>query len=584
MDTNPLFNINSQIKGSESSSQAPKQHATAENTAPTAENTDATKEKQDTHPYTTIGKLYENITYLQRYGGDVFFTIAIITIAFIGTAYYSTQYYSQDIVKNWDTQRCNPAVMPFAGLINPPTDGTSPSEFTKQNFQDCIQKDLKDAGNIAIEPVEYSVSVVTSVIQGLADIVNSVRNMIGSMRTKSESIIGQVVGKIHNVFITLQTIIIALRDFFGKLQGILVASLYTAIGVFYTMKSSIGALFQLIVLILIALAVMILALMTNPFTIALAIPLIVIFILISIPLTLIAVILGRVFKLHLSGIPAVPGCFGKSTRLQLENGEFKYVDQIQPGDMLINNHRVTAAFTIDATHETMYKLNNNIISGTHYVWYNGSFIKVNSHPNAIRTVYDEPYIYCIGSSNKSIYLEDGLLVLDYDDMLPKDYSLLSMYHVNGYNENEIHEKMDGGFYQDTPIRCMEGPKEIQHVKVGDILLSGASVVGTVRIYAKDLKHQLVSIEKTRMKYSFWKKKNIYASHNVIKYGLSGFKPVYMSGEYTEVTNSDNIEMNYKYLYHLITSNGIFQICDTQYAHYNQLIDYYIGENIGSNNL
>ena len=53
-----------------------------------------------------------------------------------------------------------------------------------------------------------------------------------------------------NMMIPLQQIIIGMRDMLSKIQGTLTASLFTLLGSYYTLRSLMGAIAQLIITIL----------------------------------------------------------------------------------------------------------------------------------------------------------------------------------------------------------------------------------------------------------------------------------------------------------------------------------------------
>ena len=83
--------------------------------------------------YTKINKMYNKKTYLASYGLDILITIVICLIFFVATSYFYIMNNLKPIVADWSNQKCSPAVIPFAGLINNGTT-TTPMEFTEQNF------------------------------------------------------------------------------------------------------------------------------------------------------------------------------------------------------------------------------------------------------------------------------------------------------------------------------------------------------------------------------------------------------------------------------------------------------------------
>ena len=90
-----------------------------------------------------IGDLYNHSTYSEKNGGSIFMTVLILFVFFIALSYYYVMAQAKPIKDNWVNERCSPAVMPFAGLINKP-EGQSAFDFTGENFSFCTQNIIKD--------------------------------------------------------------------------------------------------------------------------------------------------------------------------------------------------------------------------------------------------------------------------------------------------------------------------------------------------------------------------------------------------------------------------------------------------------
>ena len=73
---------------------------------------------------------------------------------FLAISYYYVYNHIEPIKADWVNQRCNPKVMPFAGLINKP-DNKTITEFTGENFNYCTQTILTNLTGIAVQPFQY---------------------------------------------------------------------------------------------------------------------------------------------------------------------------------------------------------------------------------------------------------------------------------------------------------------------------------------------------------------------------------------------------------------------------------------------
>ena len=69
-----------------------------------------------------LNGLYKKTTYLDMYGGSVFMMLLTLLVFFILFSYFRVMNNIKPIKSQWAVQRCNPSVIPFAGLINKPRD------------------------------------------------------------------------------------------------------------------------------------------------------------------------------------------------------------------------------------------------------------------------------------------------------------------------------------------------------------------------------------------------------------------------------------------------------------------------------
>ena len=178
-----------------------------------------------------ISELYNKSTYTEKNGGSIFMTVLILFVFFIAMSYFYVMSRAQPIKDNWVSERCSPAVMPFAGLINKPQ-GKSAFDFTGENFAFCTQNIIQDITSIFLIPVNAATNMILLVFTELAEAIQAIRNIINNIRKAFAGISQEIFGRILNVLIPIQKITISMKDMFGKVQGILTACLFTFMGVY----------------------------------------------------------------------------------------------------------------------------------------------------------------------------------------------------------------------------------------------------------------------------------------------------------------------------------------------------------------
>ena len=132
--------------------------------------------------FKVINKIYNKAGFLEKYGGSLWLTLILILVFFVAISYYHVLNNIQPIKSDWLNQRCNPSVMPFAGIINKPDDQTA-FEFTASNFNNCIYSILSDIINIFLAPLYYLVNVLTTLMNLIGESLQAVRQVFDSIRT-----------------------------------------------------------------------------------------------------------------------------------------------------------------------------------------------------------------------------------------------------------------------------------------------------------------------------------------------------------------------------------------------------------------
>ena len=529
-----------------------------------------------------INKLYENLSYFDQYGTSLilFIIITIILILFIGGCYAMININA--VREDWVNQRCKPYVIPIAGLINRPP-GVSIKDFTEQNFNYCSQTILKGMTSATVEPITYTTKLMSGALNGMENAMNDVRPMFNKSRDFFKNLTEDVMGRVINITVPLQQIVITFKDFISKVMGTMATGLFTALGSYLTLKSVFGVIAKVILIVLIAIAALIVIFWITPFTYGAAIAATAVFVATSIPLAIILVFMSKILDINPGiNIPSVK-CFDKNTQFILKNGTKKPICNLQLGEKLQNNSTITTKITVDAANSVMYNLNGIIVSDSHIVKYNNKWIRVDEHPYSIKiNDYKEPYLYCINTDNKTIELND-VLFTDWDEIFDEDLekikniklknvkykfnvdSNINNLHDINVENMDIHKYLDGGFNGDTIIKLKNGlVKKIKNVNIGDVLENGEKVYGYTEIDGTNLNEQSL--------YNLAKNKFIQGGGNI---NICDKTINYTSTLDLDEKNKKNINDFDNKLYHLLTNTKTFNINGIKFYDYNSCIDLFL---------
>ena len=439
---------------------------------------------QPTPGMENIKKLYNKLSYFDSYYGSIIL-ITIITLVFVVVILYCSLMSKAELIKkDWTNQRCNPYVIPFAGLINKP-DGMTASEFTKQNYDDCAKTIQYNTVIPNMNPLNFIMDSLASLMDNIKKSIADSQGMVGNVSNSFKSAGGSISERIKTIVVPMQQFILGVKDLMAKSQATIAASLYTFTGTLLTMKALFGAIVELAVTILIIMVAAIVVLwiiaVFFPFSAIAAGAMTAIFVGITAPLIIILAFMVTSLKMNPTvGIPKLK-CFDKDTLFTMNDGSKKKVIDIVVGDVLQDNNSVTGKFKLESAGSNMYNLRNVIVSNSHIVKHDNQWIPVSEHPEAIRVAfYEGPFLYCMNTSSKEIHI-NGLCFTDWDEIFDDD--------LQNLKENamlpsiaDIHSHLGSGIVGYTVIKLKDGSsKELRHVQVGDVLEHGERVYGIVQI-------------------------------------------------------------------------------------------------------
>ena len=525
--------------------------------------------------FTQINDIYNKKGFLERYGTDIWITLIIMIIFFIVTSYFYVMNHIKPILANWDSEKCSPTVIPFAGMINKDPK-MSVFEFTSKNFTGCIQTILKTISSDAFAPIYYIMKVFTDQFKNFLTSIETVRNLFNKIRNTIKTFSSEVMERLLNITMPIMKFMIVMKDMMGKINGTLTATTYTLIGAYLSMESLFANIINFIIIILIALSIIVIALLFIPFGIgqAIAIPFIVIMIAITIPTIMVQVFMGDIFKLPTRSTPSIPGCFSGDTELvrcvNRNEKETIKIKDVKVGDIFFDNSYVTGIIKFSAEEQHIYKLYDIIVTGEHRVYHDKlGWIKTKNHPDSLEiNDYTDPFVYCLMTNNKIIKIGETIYS-DWDDI---DEDAITKLEKNCYllptnfKNIDIHNYLDNGISGETDIQMNDGTiKKMKSIEINDILKNGIIVLGKVEIDVTNL----ITI------YNY----TVKTENN---------ESITITGKNIEIINSYNLELleshclyenereNLTNLYQLITNKGEFELNNNiRIKDYNYGIDKYL---------
>lgn len=475
-----------------------------------------------------IENKYTKEGYIDKYGGSVLITGLILSVfgGIFGYHYFMSN--AKALKKNWAKVRCDPLVMPFAGIINAPPNG-SKLEYTGENLGYCLNEILKDMVKVETAGINATQSVMKDTVSSISNAVQEGRKLISKIRSLAGGIFSSILGKILNVLLPIRSMLIKSLDSLNKVGSVGVTGLYTALAAALSVNGFFFMFLLVCIFVLLLVAGLIVAeavagfvLMDIPFIgWLLAIPDFILVLattvfLISILVLFIPLISVIVDVLYLTR--TVPQhrrrliqlqnktnafknsegfenrqkhfCFDPETKLHVKNrGKIK-IKNIKLNDILSDGGVVTSIVKVVNNNEKMYDLKGIKVTGRHKIDdENYGIISVENHPDSrLLENYWQSELYNINTTSKRIQI-NNFKFFDWDDMDDMDIATFR-YETSGITPDsfanaDIHKFMDSGLDGHTNIELEDGRSVlIKDLELNDQLKFGQRVLGIVKISGK----------------------------------------------------------------------------------------------------
>ena len=425
------------------------------------------------------------------------YTIIIYLIVFYCVFIATNLYYKKDeIQKNWDQYKCQPQIIPIAGLFK----GENFFQFTRENFTNCYWLITKEYFYILIKPIKFAFDTITRILGDAANSLNQLRNMAKLLRELFQNMIADVFEKI-------QTNVSAIQFYSEKFRNL--------------MKKQ-HAIFQMIYYYLETIRLTFDSFVNGPT------PILLMFLMIFGMLTIFIISMCLLCPIPFVGIFACPicyMCFDPTQNILILNNNLlipKEIRNVSLGDIIEGQSKVisTFHFVLDK-YEPLYNYNNIRLSASHIIFKNDIAVRAMHCPESDICGFTKKLV-CLGTSDNKIRINNNILS-DYNEIDTPELSI----ELNNKILTILNDKPT---YCDDYVNYPSGFVEIDIDKETDTVITHLVLDNNIKIYNYN---------------------GIICSGNNIIFENGLWIRVYQSLHAIIILNH-----NYEKIYNTITKNGI----------------------------
>lgn len=136
-----------------------------------------------------MNNFFKTISDKLRFNSDaegvtnLFYVILIIFVFVTVGSFFYLKNQLNKIKNNWEKYKCNPAVIPFAGIINPDPNMTA-AEFTSYNLKVCVSQVLVNIVKVFTAPFKIVFGGLNTFFGGVLGAFNPCFNDENTQNTK----------------------------------------------------------------------------------------------------------------------------------------------------------------------------------------------------------------------------------------------------------------------------------------------------------------------------------------------------------------------------------------------------------------
>lgn len=174
-------------------------------------------------------------------------SIVVFGVFVVAISYYFVIAHATEIKNNWSARKCDPRVIPFAGLINAPK-GTSAADFAAMNFSECLASTGKIIARDAIAPAQYLVSGLNSAGAELTSATQSGRGAINQVRGAMQGIANAASTRTYNTALPLVHTTMKTKSSLQKTQAVGGIGLFSSEGLLLSTSATVGAFVEFLLI------------------------------------------------------------------------------------------------------------------------------------------------------------------------------------------------------------------------------------------------------------------------------------------------------------------------------------------------
>ena len=179
-----------------------------------------------------INELYQKRGYMDRYGIHVWVSLITCVAFFLAIGYYYVNNHMKSLESNWEEVRCNPLVMPFAGMVH-----REGGMSAQQNFESCLSDTMQPLAKASLSPLKSVSRTLVSDLRSAGEAIADLNEEMDDQEEEADDVEYSFTDELNNRMNSSIILLRKFKDIGTKLNGVTYLLTYELQGTLYTISS-----------------------------------------------------------------------------------------------------------------------------------------------------------------------------------------------------------------------------------------------------------------------------------------------------------------------------------------------------------
>lgn len=176
-----------------------------------------------------INDYFDNVKYSELYSNDIWFTIIIFLIVIFIALYFFITSAIKSYKTSWSQNKCNPAFMPFASIINSEESKGNELNYIINNFNECLNTLNAELAEEAKIPISNLTNSVEGIFGSIYQAFIQIQDFIAYLFNLLTEFFNMIMSKLNSILINVKYFFINVNDLLGKVVSMFTVVYYTLI-------------------------------------------------------------------------------------------------------------------------------------------------------------------------------------------------------------------------------------------------------------------------------------------------------------------------------------------------------------------